>query len=194
VVALSSLIETIEKPIEMNITQCPSKVEPCDDVNSSNLAIDRLGSVDNLPTMIDSTQPLISQKQGGIQFHVLHRDANAGTVALRGHQNDGIMLHATLARTPDSKTLQTSIPTLISTANNNETLRILFNKAAQSSYSTQSKPDIVLPLIFDRQKNTVTVEEQELPYRIKNAGKRALENDEDENATRHQKLVRCNVD
>ena len=47
------------------------------------------------------------------------------------------------------------------------------------SFSSSSIPDIRLPLVFDRQKDTILIERKELPYHIERGGKRRMEDDRD---------------
>ena len=128
-----------EKLADVNFMHCQAPDGRWEDEAFSNSTVHRLIPADDSRTTISALQPVVSRRQGGTQLHILRQNHQANSIVLEGHHSDGTSLCATLAHTPDSSTLQTSIPTLTSTSND-RTLRIVFNKKAQSSYLIGSVP------------------------------------------------------
>ena len=133
-------------------------------------------------TTISSRRPVLSRTQDLELLSSLHQSHDRGAIVLAGHDNKGTLLNATLARLPASTTLRDSFSTLVRSTNQDE-IRLVIDKAAQFTYSTSSKPDLLLPLVFDRHKDTVVVERRTLPYRLTSGQKCANEDDRDTDDT-----------
>ncbi len=137
--------------------------------------------VDSKPsTTINSQQSILSKANGQVQMISMEQNYNTNSIILTAKNGDQNLLQGSLARIPESLTLQNSFATLAKSQDQDH-VRLVLNQAPQMSYSSSSKPDACLPLVFDRQKNTITMEKKTLPYRLEHGGKRSIE-DHSENA------------
>ena len=135
---------------------------------------------------------------GGDQPQVFRLEQNhdTGSILLKCQDDDQSLLQASLARIPASTTLKGSFPTLVK-SNDQTNVRVVLNQAPKKSYSFSSVPDIRLPLVFDRRKDTISIERKKLPYQIERGGKRSMEdqcdNDDSEDIstpkTKHMRNV-----
>ena len=144
----------------------------------ASLAVERGPNNSNQNTTMTSQQPIVSMGREQAQVFRLEQSHDAGSVILTCQNDDRSLLQTSLARVPASTTLENSFPTLVKSKDQNS-LRLVLNQAPQMFYSSSAIPDIRLPLVFDRQKNTISVERKELPYRIERGGKRRREDDRD---------------
>lgn len=153
----------------------------------------------NSSTTINSQQSIISKANGQVRMLSLDKDHNTNSIILTAQNGDQNLLQGSLARIPESLTLQNSFATLAKSQDQDH-LRLVLNKIPQMSYSFSSKPDVCLPLVFDRQKNTITMEKKTLAYRLEHGGKRSVEdysedapNDEETNGVRKRSCSRRSV-
>ena len=144
----------------------------------ASLANGRIPTNSNQTTTMTSQQPMISMGRDQAQVFRLEQSHDTGSVILTCQDDDQSLLQTSLARVPSSTTLRNSFPTLVKSKDQAH-IRLVLNQAPQMSYSSSSIPDIRLPLVFDRQKDTISIERKELPYRIERGGKRRMEDDRD---------------
>ena len=144
----------------------------------ANLAVGRRLTNSNQNTTMTSQQPMISMGRDQAQVFRLQQSHDTGSVILTCQDDDQSLLQTSLARVPASTTLRTSFPTLVKSKDEAH-IRLVLNQAPQMSYSSSSIPDIRLPLVFDRQKDTISIERMELPYRIERGSKRRMGDDRD---------------
>ena len=145
----------------------------------ASLAVGRRPTNSNQNTTMTSQQPMISMGRDQAQVLRLEQNHDTGSVTLTCQDDDQSLLQTSLARVPASTTLRNSTPTLVVKSKDQAHVRLVLNQAPQMSYSSSSIPDIRLPLVFDRQKDTILIERKELPYRIERGGKRRMEDDRD---------------
>ena len=144
----------------------------------ASLAVERRPTNSNQNTTMTSQQPVISIGRDQAQVTRLEQSHETGSVILTRQNDDQSLLQTSLARVPASATLENSFPTLVKSKDQAH-VRLVLNQAPRMSYSSSAIPDIRLPLVFDRLKNTISIERRELPYHIERGGKRRMEDDRD---------------
>ena len=155
---------------------------------TGSLIVPRVYHDGDRSTTISSRRPVLSRAEDLGLLSSLHQSHDEGTIVLAAHDNKGTSMNATLARLPASKTLQDSFSSLVRSTNQDD-IRLVIDKAAQFTYSTSSKPDVLLPIVFDRHKDTVVVERRNLAYRLTNGQKRTNEDDRDMDNTNKRVCV-----
>ena len=140
----------------------------------ANLVVGRRLFDSNPHSTISPQQSILSMGQGQAQVVSLEQNHHTGSVTLKGQLGDRTSVQSSLARIPASITLKNSFPTLAK-ARDQDHVRLVLNQAPQMSYAASSTPDVRLPLVFDRRKETISIERMTLPCRIEGVEKRGIE-------------------
>jgi hypothetical protein len=100
------------------------------------------------------------------------------------------MVEETIARLPQSSTLEKSYSALVP-ASSHENLRLVLNMAIQDTYSVEPEVDLKLPSVLDRQKasipRTIYTPQQRIGPSF-TTGKRALGNSSDGDVIGEEKV------
>ena len=148
-----------------NFTQERPEVKPLQDLSlihtsaggnsgPSHLAISHL----QMPPVQSAGSVVLTLTQTGrIQQSTLKQYDADSAIILSSVSQDGTVRTAELLRLPLSSGAGSSYPTLLNTSDGDgATMRIVLNKAAQNTYNFEQSGGLVLPLILERRKETIT--------------------------------------
>lgn len=190
IIAVSSFLKSADHPLDLAFEQNKNGLHRTE--AKSIAKTDRILSQNSTSAKIAPSQPIISRKGDEMRVHSLQTDHVSNSIILQRHTTGETNVQkASLARIPDSETLQNSMPTLIDTAAADQRLlQLVLNQAPQPSYSLDPNPDVSLPLVITREKASINVETDRLPYRINGHGKRLRDEacEEGGHAGKHSKI------
>ncbi|KAI9657904.1 MAG: hypothetical protein M1821_002561 [Bathelium mastoideum] len=121
-----------------------------------------------LPKTINSSAIVFGSRHGRSQIAMLRQYHEERAVVLQSMNEDGIVQEQRLINLPDSSTLEQSYSTLAMSSCDQESIKLVLNKASQDTYSCQDVPDLQLPAAVTRSVSSIPSTTKRLALRLDN--------------------------
>lgn len=159
IINISAEINSIHRAISIQ----PARNGPAEDTTPRNALCKRENAVDQfsllatkeVPNAMVSNTVVFSRNNGRGQISMLRQYHEEGAVVLQKLSEDGMAQEQCLTKLPKSSTLETSYSTLLASFQNSNSVHIVLNKAVQDSYSYEDVRDFELPVLVERQADSI---------------------------------------